>query len=80
MTTIDDYRAFLKAKLKSAESILRDAEARKESGEILKSNYLSMWRREIKRISGELEKEGSDPQTFKDDADIWARRMAFPIH
>ena len=26
MTVIDDYRAFLKAKLKSAESILSDAE------------------------------------------------------
>lgn len=74
MTVVDDYRNFLKAKLLSAESILKDAEDRKESGEITKSNYLSMWRREIKRINGELEKELFDPATFFDDADIWRRR------
>ena len=75
MTDIDDYRAFLNAKLKSAASILRDAETRKESGEITKSNYISMWRREIKRIQGELDKENTDPIVFAEDGDIWARKM-----
>lgn len=77
---IDDYRAFLNAKLKSAESILKDAETRMESGEITKGNYLSMWRREIKNVKAQIDLELTDPQLFSEEAGIWKKRMAFPLH
>ena len=80
MTVIDDYRTFLKAQLKSAESILKDAEARKESGEILKANYLSMWRREVKSITAQIDLESTNPELFAEEAGIWVKRMSFPIH
>lgn len=80
MTAIDDYRAFLKAQLKSAGSILKDAEARKESGEIMKSNYISMWRREVKNVAAQINLESTNPELFAEEAGIWAKRMAFPIH
>lgn len=80
MTDIDDYRAYLRAKLKSAESILKDAEAGKEAGEITKANYLSMWRREIKGIGAQIDLENTNPTLFAEEAGIWAKRMAFPLH
>ncbi len=80
MTIIDDYRAFLKAKLKSGQSILNDAENRRSGGEITKANYISMWRREITSIERQLAVEAENPELFGEEASIWERRMKFPLH
>ena len=80
MTDIDDYRFFLKGKLKSAQSILDDAEKRKSEGEITKSNYISMWRKEVSRIKRDLAIEETNPILFSEEAGIWKKREAFPLH
>ncbi len=80
MTTVDDYRRFLKCKLMAAESILDDATRSVQTGEIAKGHYKSMWRREIKSIQEQLHKEWSSPEEFAGDAEVWRRREMLPLH
>ena len=80
MTDSDDYRSYLQAKLKSSRSILDDAEKRKSEGEITRANYISMWKKEVSRIERDLAIEETNPILFSEEAGIWKKREAFPLH
>lgn len=79
MSVIDEYRAYLQAKLEEAKAAI-DYYGGAKSGEWSSKSLTRQWGKKRAEIQAKLHKEQIDPQEFYFDADNWERRNKFPIH
>ena len=79
MTVSDDYLEYLYAKQKEALDI-QEGYRSKPKGELDSSAMIRQWGEEAMKIQAKIQKSRDHPDDFAEEADIWRRRNAFPLH
>jgi len=78
-TTLE-YRDVLTCSLEEAKRNLVDTINMPDDGEIKKGHVVSQWEKIVAEKEALLSRERSDPQGFKDDAEVWKSRGSFGLH
>ncbi len=73
------YLDYLYAKLKEALDI-QDGYRTKPDGELKSSSMAREWGKKAMEIQAEIQKSRDEPDAFTEEACIWEKRMAYPIH